>query len=91
MWETTLSVLLLSAAASCLDLTLLHTNDLHSRFDQISGRGSACRAKDLAAGNCFGGVSRIKYKVDQIKRENPNKVVFVNAGDFFQVKKSLQS
>ena len=86
MWENALIVLLLLAQCCwCLDLTLLHTNDLHSRFDQISSRGSSCRAKDLEAGKCFGGVSRIKHKVDQIKRENPNRVVFVNAGDFFQV------
>eukprot|EP00095_Tigriopus_kingsejongensis_P006521 maker-scaffold172_size289735-snap-gene-1.31 protein:Tk06521 transcript:maker-scaffold172_size289735-snap-gene-1.31-mRNA-1 annotation:"hypothetical protein DAPPUDRAFT_42388" len=66
------------------DLTILHTNDLHSRFDEITGRGSQCRDKDRRAGQCFGGVARIKYAVDQIRDETNGNMVFVNGGDFFQ-------
>ena len=64
-----------------LELTILHTNDLHSRFDEITSRGSTCKRGDV----CFGGVARIKAAVDKIKEENPNRVIFVNGGDFFQV------
>ena len=70
---------------SAFDLTLLHTNDLHSRFDEITSRGSACRPKDKSAGKCFGGVARLKAAVDAVKRQNPGTTVFLNAGDFFQV------
>ena len=49
----------------------------------MTSTGSQCQPK---AGNlCFGGVARIKSKVDQVTRENPN-TIFLNAGDFFQVK-----
>ena len=56
-----------AAVASCYELTILHTNDLHSRFDEITARGSACRDRDRAAGKCFGGVARIKRTVDEIR------------------------
>ena len=57
----------LVAVASGYELTILHTNDLHSRFDEITARGSACREKDRAAGKCFGGVARIKRAVEEIR------------------------
>jgi len=78
-----LSLAASAAVASCYELTILHTNDLHSRFDEITARGSACRDMDRAAGKCFGGVARIKQTVDEI-RSGRNNVVFLNAGDFFQ-------
>ena len=56
-----------AAGASGYELTILHTNDLHSRFDEITARGSACREKDRAAGKCFGGVARIKRAVEEIR------------------------
>ena len=58
-----------AAVASCYELTILHTNDLHSRFDEITARGSACRDRDRAAGKCFGGVARIKQTVHDIREE----------------------
>ena len=70
---------------SSLKLTVLHTNDLHSRFDEITVRGSACRDKDRAAGKCFGGVARIKKMADEVREAEEN-VVMLNAGDFFQVR-----
>ena len=67
-----LLLLLLTAAAvatlgSGYELTILHTNDLHSRFDEVTARGSACRDKDRDAGKCFGGVARIKHAVEEIR------------------------
>ena len=34
-------------------------------------------------GECFGGVARLKKKVDDLKAQYDN-VIFVNAGDFYQ-------
>ena len=34
-------------------------------------------------GKCFGGVARLKKKVDDLKAQYDN-VIFVNAGDFYQ-------
>jgi len=67
------------------ELVVLHTNDLHSRFDEISGRGSACRPKDADRNKCYGGVARIKHAADAMRLANADKTVFLNAGDFFQV------
>ncbi len=58
----------LVAPSSAYELTVLHTNDLHSRFDEITSRGSACREKDRARGKCLGGVARIKKAVDDIRK-----------------------
>ena len=72
-----LAVASMAAVASSYELTILHTNDLHSRFDEITARGSACRDRDRAAGKCFGGVARIKRTVDEIREGGTNRN-FVN-------------
>lgn len=85
--RTELLLILISVcwtSVCAFELTILHTNDLHSRFDEITGRGSACRDKDREQGQCFGGVARIKYAVDQIRDETRGNMVFLNGGDFFQ-------
>ena len=79
-----LSVFLSATICTGLDLTVIHTNDLHSRFDEITVRGSTCRDKDRAAGKCYGGVARIKGISDEI-RDREDNVIMLNAGDFFQV------
>ena len=78
------AVLLLLAVKciSAFELTVLHTNDLHSRFDEVTASGANCKAKL----GCFGGVARIKYVADSIRKSHPN-TVFLNGGDLFQVKK----
>ena len=71
-----------------LKIRVLHTNDLHSRFDEVTISGSKCKVKDKKKNLCYGGVARIKYMVDQIRnQQKPDEnVLFLNAGDFFQVK-----
>lgn len=44
---------------SCFKFTLLHTNDMHSRFDPISDTGGRCKTVDDAMGICFGGFGRV--------------------------------
>ena len=68
--------------ANSFKLTVLHTNDLHSRFDQVTAFGAECATPPRS--KCYGGVARIKSVVDDIKRQEPH-TVFLNAGDFFQV------
>ncbi len=77
--------------SSCFDLTVLHTNDLHSRFDEVTSRGSACKSSDRARGRCFGGVARVKGAADRAREEAEGAAILVNAGDFFQVSKVLVS
>ena len=71
-----------------LKIRVLHTNDLHSRFDEVTISGSKCKVKDKKKNLCYGGVARIKYMVDQIRNQQKpdDNVLFLNAGDFFQVK-----
>ena len=70
-------------------IRVLHTNDLHSRFDEVTISGSKCKEKDRKSRTCYGGVARIKHMVDDIRRQHSNanndNVLFLNAGDFFQV------
>ena len=68
-------------------IRVLHTNDLHSRFDEVTLSGSKCKDRDRRKNVCVGGVARIKHEVDRIKNEHhpDDNVLFLNAGDFFQV------
>jgi len=81
--ETVQIVLLLLTIelVNAFQLTVLHTNDLHSRFDQVTANGAECLSNQNR--ECFGGVARLKYQVDALREKYPNSV-FLNAGDFFQ-------
>uniref|UniRef100_L7M9B0 Putative salivary ecto-5'-nucleotidase/apyrase n=1 Tax=Rhipicephalus pulchellus TaxID=72859 RepID=L7M9B0_RHIPC len=65
------------------NLTILHTNDIHSHLEQSSKRGGTCFNHNMTTTKCVGGVARIVHKVKEIRNETAN-VLFVNAGDFFQ-------
>lgn len=76
-----------SAAYADYSLTILHLNDLHSRIESINKYDSTCGADDEAEGKCFGGIARIKSKLDErrgaLSGEGKN-VLVVDAGDQFQ-------
>ncbi|ORZ37346.1 Metallo-dependent phosphatase-like protein, partial [Catenaria anguillulae PL171] len=65
------------------NMTLIHTNDLHARFDQFSRSGIDCTAADIANKTCYGGIARIKTITDKIRATEPN-VYMLDAGDQFQ-------
>ena len=72
-------------AAAEYKLTILHTNDIHSRIESINKYDSTCGAEDEAEGKCFGGIARVKAKVDEMRSalEGQN-VLLLDAGDPFQ-------
>jgi 5'-nucleotidase len=74
-----------TAAHAEFTLNILHINDFHSRFGPITGTDSNCNAEDDAAGECFGGIARLKTAIDAKRAalEGEN-VVLVDAGDQFQ-------
>jgi len=79
------SLLLQSTVATHYRLLVLHTNDMHSRFDQIDETGAEC----VVAGQpCYGGFARLKAAVDRERRcadtSTVNGTLFLNAGDTFQ-------
>ena len=77
------------AAAQEGDFTLniLHINDFHSRFDPITGSNSDCDAETDAAGECFGGIARLKTIIDETRgaiEDEGGNVLLLSAGDNFQ-------
>ena len=75
------------AAQAEFSLTILHINDFHSRFESITATDSTCDAEGEAAGECFGGVARLKTAIDTERSaaESAGKnVVLLSAGDNFQ-------
>lgn len=80
-------VLALSATTAAADyqLTILHTNDIHSRVESISKYNGTCGADDEAEGKCFGGMARIKTKMDELRAAAGNgNLLVLDAGDPFQ-------
>uniref|UniRef100_A0A147BSX9 Putative cd73 ecto-5'-nucleotidase n=1 Tax=Ixodes ricinus TaxID=34613 RepID=A0A147BSX9_IXORI len=45
------------------NITVLHTNDIHSRFLEANKKGGKCTDKDREKDGCFGGVARLVTKV----------------------------
>lgn len=72
-------VALLGPAARAWELTILHTNDVHSRLEQTSVDSSKC----VNASLCVGGVARLYTKVLQIRNSDPH-VLLLDAGDQYQ-------
>jgi 5'-nucleotidase len=75
------------AAYADFTLNILHINDFHSRFDPITGTDSNCDAETDAAGECFGGIARLKTIIDtrrdEIAAQGGNSLL-LSAGDNFQ-------
>lgn len=83
---------LLSAAALSLTagmasadytITILHTNDFHSRFEPISRFDGPCGAEDNTEGKCFGGTARLVTAIKEAKART-NNAILVDGGDQFQ-------
>jgi len=45
-------------SADLFDLTIIHTNDVHSRFVETHKYGGNCRKEQAARGECVGGAAR---------------------------------
>eukprot|EP00794_Sanderia_malayensis_P019052 gene19052-20965_t len=83
-WITLLVACLVQVVyGSDFHLTILHTNDVHARVEQMNKYGGKCSDKDAAADKCFGGVARRKTAIDKIRGEEKN-VLLLDAGDQFQ-------
>ena len=82
---TSVAALALGAGTAAADytLTILHTNDFHSRFEPISKYDSGCSAEDNTAGECFGGSARLVTAVEAAKARS-NNYILVDGGDQFQ-------
>ncbi len=77
------SVGALSTAHADTSVTILHTNDFHSRVEPISKYDSPCSAEDNTEGKCFGGYARLVTAVEEARARNPDALLF-SGGDQFQ-------
>jgi len=72
-----------TSSIRCFDLVILHTNDIHARFEQFTARDGRCHADDALAKRCYGGLARRSTKVEEIRKFYSN-VILLDAGDQFQ-------
>ncbi|WP_136683561.1 bifunctional metallophosphatase/5'-nucleotidase [Falsirhodobacter xinxiangensis] len=72
------------AAQADFTLTILHTNDVHDRFEPITASDSTCAPEDNAAGECFGGVARLVTAVEEARARGGENTILLDAGDWFQ-------
>ncbi|KAA3633707.1 MAG: multifunctional 2',3'-cyclic-nucleotide 2'-phosphodiesterase/5'-nucleotidase/3'-nucleotidase [Proteobacteria bacterium] len=82
---TIAATLLCGVAEARFDLTILHTNDLHSRIEPVNAYNTTCNAD--ADGACFGGIARVKALIDRRRAEieaDGGAVLVLDAGDQFQ-------
>ena len=79
------SALAISATGALADfnLTVLHTNDFHARFEPISKYDSGCSSEDNTEGKCFGGSARLVTAVEAARARAENSIL-VSGGDQFQ-------
>ncbi len=72
-----------SPAAADFTLTILHTNDFHSRIEPINKYDSGCSAEDAAENKCLGGSARLLTAIRERRAAAVNPLL-VDGGDQFQ-------
>ncbi|CAG8577893.1 5'-nucleotidase [Rhizophagus irregularis DAOM 181602=DAOM 197198] len=65
------------------NLTIIHTNDVHSRYDQINSAATNCTKEQYEKRSCYGGTARHKTIIDKLRKENKN-TLLLDGGDQFQ-------
>ncbi|SKA36847.1 bifunctional metallophosphatase/5'-nucleotidase [Consotaella salsifontis] len=70
-------------AAAEWKLTILHSNDFHSRIEPINKYDSTCSGDDITENKCFGGSARMVKAIADEKAKFEN-VLVLDAGDQFQ-------
>ncbi|KAL3881154.1 hypothetical protein ACJMK2_027612 [Sinanodonta woodiana] len=73
---------LLAGYGCGLELTILHTNDVHAHYDEMGKYYGDCTIAETAARACTGGVARHVTMVNRIRAERDN-VILLDAGDRF--------
>ena len=71
-------------AASAETVTILHTNDVHSRIEPITKYDNTCSPEDDAAGECFGGSARLATAIAAEREAAEGEVLLLDGGDQFQ-------
>lgn len=67
-----------------LHLTIIHTADVSSRFEQFVSSGANCTESQAQMGLCFGGVARRRTAIEKVRNERDDiNVLLLDAGDQF--------
>lgn len=66
-----------------LTIRIVHTNDMHARFEETSALSTVCTPQDSKAGKCYGGFARIATLIREA-RKSKVPTLFLNAGDTYQ-------
>jgi len=74
---------LATPALADFKLTILHTNDFHSRIEPINKYDSGCGAEDAAENKCFGGSARLITAILEHRAAATNPLL-LDGGDQFQ-------
>ena len=83
-WVTTVAFLTQqSLTEAAFRLTLVHTGDLHARFQQIDRFGGGCSDEEAVDGKCYGGFARLATAINDI-RDTEDNVLLLDTGDIFQ-------
>lgn len=72
-----------SPALAQYQLTILHTNDFHARFEPISRFNGPCSVEDNEEGKCFGGSARLASAIEEARGRSNNNIL-LDGGDQFQ-------
>ncbi|XP_063243475.1 apyrase isoform X2 [Bacillus rossius redtenbacheri] len=64
------------------ELSIVHWNDFHARFEETSWSSGAC--PEGREDSCVGGIARVRTEVLRLLAERPENSVLLNAGDVFQ-------
>lgn len=79
----TLIALLVVCSSGEFELVILHTNDMHGRFEQTSRNSGTCKEGN-GSNDCVGGFARLAHEVKRIRTSLTGKdVLFLNAGDTY--------
>jgi len=62
------------------NLTILHTNDIHSHFEETNVYGYRCRE---LSDPCYGGFARLVHQTREIRQREPNSI-YIDGGDLYQ-------
>ncbi|XP_044007340.1 protein 5NUC-like isoform X2 [Aphidius gifuensis] len=64
-------------------LRVIHTNDMHSRFEQTSAIATECQTANETERKCYGGFARLATLIREARTSNIP-TLFLNAGDTYQ-------
>ncbi|KAJ9073554.1 hypothetical protein DSO57_1015130 [Entomophthora muscae] len=64
-------------------LRILHTNDIHSHYDESNVDGMDCTKEQVETKACYGGLARLKSAIDASRLKEPDSLL-LDAGDQFQ-------